>query len=258
MSSDGAAPKKGSGNSTVYIIVGLVVGGALAMMCCVPGLLVVAVQKAREAARSVECKSDLRQLGIAYHTYHDTMNSFPTEKPEDAGGKEQSIYSAIQDFTEGSNIQPNAPIKLFLCPGRRRPANAPGKRDFGYAATSGIGSAGKSVFDTPGGADLAAIKKANGTENTLLLSHLWMDPANYTVGDPTDLGWATLNNSRSINDAARRDSDSSGSIQHIGGPHPGALPSLFADGSARPVPYDFANWSSLWAWDYATPFVAPK
>jgi hypothetical protein len=133
-----------------------------------------------------------------------------------------------------------------------------GKRDYGYAARSASGSAGKSIFDTPDGVTLDQIQQGNGVSNTLMLSHLWMDPANYAGGDPSDLGWATKNNSRSINTIAKLDGDPSGSTSHIGGPHPRALPSLFADGSVRPVPYDFANWNLLWAWDNTKPFVAPE
>jgi hypothetical protein len=260
MTADQVPPPSSGKKTTSYLIIGLAVGGAMLLMCCVvaPGVLMVAVQKAREAARRIECSSDLRQLGIAYHNYHDTMGTFPTEAPA-GGAPKESLYYSILDFIEQTSAknQPNVPIKLFLCPSRRNPMNARGKRDFGYAATSGVGSAGTSIFDTPGGADLNAIKKANGTENTLMLSHVWMDPATYTVGDPTDLGWSTLNNSRSINALAVRDTDPSGSIRHIGGPHPSATPSLFADGSVRPVPYDFANWDLLWAWDNTKPFVAP-
>jgi hypothetical protein len=256
MTSDPNA-SSGSGKTIAYVIIGIVASGLALLMCCglVAGLGMVWVQNQRDKYNRLICSSDLGQLGIAYHTYHDVMNAFPTEK----GAETETLYSAIIDFVEQANAknQPKMPIKLFICPSRRDFRAAGGKRDYGYAATSGTGSAGASVFDTPSGATLTAIKNANGTANTLLLSHVWMDPANYIAGDPTDLGWATRNNSRSINDTAKLDSDPSGSVKHIGGPHPSALPSLFADGSVRPVPYDFANWNLLWAWDNAKPFVAP-
>lgn len=214
---------------------------ALCLMSC--GML-----SSRNSADRIVCVNNLRQLGIALHTVHDAQGRFPTES-----GAHPSFYKPVLPYMEQAGAEDNRPIKEFLCPSRRNPTTAPGKRDYGYAASNGGGSAGASVLDPPDGVTLGEIANKNGTANTLLLSHLWLDPQHYNGGDPTDLGWATKNNSRTINNAAKPDADTTGSIQYIGGPHPNVCPSLFADAHVANLPYTFAQWAQAWAWTNTEP-----
>ena len=49
----------------------------ISMITLLMVLLLPAIERARQDARRVQCKNNLKQLGLACHNYHEALNQFP-------------------------------------------------------------------------------------------------------------------------------------------------------------------------------------
>ncbi len=82
----------------------------IAIIATLIGLLLPAVQSAREAARRTQCMSNMRQIGLAFHGALGTKRSFPAacyttqaaalKPPENLAGREHSWRTLVMPFME--------------------------------------------------------------------------------------------------------------------------------------------------------------
>jgi type II secretory pathway pseudopilin PulG len=116
----------------------------IAIISTLIGLLLPAVQKAREAASRISCANNLKQIGLALHNYESAFDRLPPSRTA-VGSATWAVF--ILPFMEQDNLynqwnlnwtyyqQNNTArmtnVKSYFCPSRRSANDAPGTSIFG-------------------------------------------------------------------------------------------------------------------------------
>jgi prepilin-type processing-associated H-X9-DG protein len=144
--------------------------GAISVALALPGIV-----QARRDAREHACRNNFKQIGLAFHNYHDTFRTFPpgwvakNTKPETGPCygwgtmilpfiEQARLYNAI-NFNAPPEVTDEtlqSPIKFLRCPADTTADTNPVRDEFGTSNYSG--NYGDAAL--PGSVD--AEKKANG------------------------------------------------------------------------------------------------
>jgi prepilin-type N-terminal cleavage/methylation domain-containing protein len=237
----------------------------IAIIAILIGLLLPAVQKVREAASRASCSNNLKQLGLAMHSYHDVHKKFPRNYLQ-VGGNAWEALSAnyfILPFIEQDplyqqmhgnlknwgfmyNTLMNTKLSVFLCPSAP-PAPARGSNqngwdgpgcNYGWCTGSSIEVVwagtrfnGLIAYET----DRNMAFATDGLSNTLLASELL--PGSNANGSAAKYPYDVFYTSNGLFNAVKnRDFATQAELDKIGS-------------TARNAPTGYrSNNGSMWAW----------
>ena len=203
---------------TGFTLVELLV--VIAIIGILVALLLPAIQAAREAARRTQCNNNLKQIGLALHSYHDTYKKFPPGTIDRHGWlstafllpyvEQSGLYDQLE-IDKPMNLTNATTLALvrnvvsgYLCPSSQETDPTPNTRAvYNNGATYRIGvsnylavtgtldircnSQADGLFWDNSGIDMAKI--VDGTSNTFAYTERATNPR-YTNGNWIGGAWA--------------------------------------------------------------------
>jgi len=256
----------------------------IAIIAILIGLLLPAVQKVREAAARMSCSNNLKQVGIAIHSYHDSKNRMALNGTNTGDYRDWTGWFQILPYVEQDNLfrlvtangngtpantgsaqVQQATIKAYLCPARSRlpfstaGANSPGINgpftDYKIAWNSWNNSSNEGA--TRGGTviTMSNVTSLNGTSSTVWAGEGGMDVNEYQRNHASNWeeniysgGYGGTGRGGTL---IRRDTKGVGQGDYWGGPHTSGCLFIFCDGSVRSINYSYSGTAAFsYAMDY--------
>jgi prepilin-type N-terminal cleavage/methylation domain-containing protein len=246
----------------------------IAIIAILIGLLVPAVQKVRQAAARMSSTNNLKQIGIAAHSYNDTYGFLPTNGTNTTSTTTWCWGFQILPYIEQTAMYQNPVgsqgigVKTYLDPGRNHtPAvtntshtgsNSPylGGPHTDYAIcnrnASGQLGVGRNInpIASAGPVTMSILTSANGTSNTILAGEKSMDATQY--GQTGSINWDECiysggygGTGRGTNVILKDAPNNGGQNDYWGSPYPGGCPFGMCDGSVRTINYTLSGTATL-------------
>src|SRR5262249_26325135 len=131
-----ARPFHGAGGQTKagFTVVGLLV--VIAIIAILFAITLPAIQRRRTTVLHVQCQSNMKQIGLALHNYHETYDHFPAPRGTHLGNQyiltefrgwmcEILPYIEQDELAQAMYTNPwyngffatySTPVKIYLCP----------------------------------------------------------------------------------------------------------------------------------------------
>lgn len=264
----GDAKAAGAGIGLVLVILGVTGCCGVGVIAVLVALLVPAVQKVREAAARTQSINNLKMIGLAFHSFHDTNKRLPFNGtiPAAAGNAQSGSWGfQILPYMEHAHVfnaaNRGAAVPFYMCPGRGRPpietSNGGGAwTDYFY--NNYINNPTQAAQPNAPDSRRTMAGITDGTSFTILVGHGNINKSQYTssanVAFSTNIfnggapGTMRSGNNGEANPTGvtlQQDSMNNPGIGSWGGPFfQGALMAM-GDGTVRMFPYNTNNFSAF-------------